>query len=325
MQVSASAAVRLGLVAAALGVTLADRTWADFLPGGVYVPSTPVEPIDPWPAQIYVYNPATGQFRVFATYPAGIPGDSFAGLAFTPDGSALRAADPRGGHIMEIDGDGNVSVVLGLADGIRLPVGGNAIGYDRNGDFYVHNYPPHILRFPVEGGPAEVFATQADLAAPWETSGPLAFPAEGGCTSPRSTVSRSLGSQRPTRGGVFDVLPSGMASLAAGGPGSLFAITDEAVYRYEVGDPSSRELIARFTSGLNSAIALLSNGSTQYVQEFREDLFALDVATGVLQNLGRPAGKEARLMGGIAVYVPEPSSAVISAWVLGLVLRQKPR
>jgi hypothetical protein len=299
---------------------------ADFIPGAVYVSANHIEGcLSGEPARIYEFNPATSQWREFAAFPQDIPCGSLQGLAFTPDGSALRAAVVPGlARILEIDGDGNFSVALDESDGIGAVLGGNAIGYDRDGYFYVHNDGsvqdplPHILRFPPGGGPPSVFAERAD--AFWLSGGALAFPRDdavyfGARNHPE--VFRFTG---PHEGALFDTLPENVRSMVGDDAGNLFVSTPAGVYRYAAGDPHSRQFLAATGGG---AMTISPDGSTLYVQK-TFGLSSVDVATGQTTPLGFPSAPELfRAGGGAAAFVPEPGSLTLLGLLTAVVLLRR--
>src|SRR5262245_36429833 len=153
---------------------------------------------------IYEFDPLTGESRVFATLPEGLCG-MLGGVTFTPDYSRLRVSAYSRSSILEIDGDGNVSVALGPQDGIGSPLGGNNLAYAPNGDFYVSEFT-RILRFPASGGPGELFADFFDGVRRF---GPLAIAPDGNVYfGPAGLQEREILRFTPDgEGSVFDVLP----------------------------------------------------------------------------------------------------------------------
>ncbi|MBI5866595.1 MAG: hypothetical protein HZB38_19180 [Planctomycetes bacterium] len=82
---------------------------AGFVPGRLYV-SGSAGPCEEGPNQaVFEFDPVTRESRMFAQLPEPICG-FMTGLAFTPDGSRLRASVWDSSSIVEIDGDGNISV-----------------------------------------------------------------------------------------------------------------------------------------------------------------------------------------------------------------------
>jgi hypothetical protein len=307
---------------------------ADFIPGAVYVSANPLEGcFSGIASRIYEFNPATSRWREFAVFPNDIPCGSLADLAFTPDGSRLRAATTPSAasgppRIFEIDGDGNFSAVLDESDGIGAVFGGNGIGYDGRGYFYVHNDAsvqdplPHILRFPSGGGVASVFAERAD--AFWLSGGPLAFATDG------AVYFGSQGSEPdlfrfsdPHQGGLFDRLPQSIRSMVGDDAGSLFLLTTAGVYKYAAGNADSRQFLAPVSVGGTATMTISPDGSTLYVA--RGSLVAVDAATGQTTALGSPSTQLGAGFGA-AVFVPEPGSLAIFGLLTATVfLRRRER
>ena len=122
-------------------VPLVPHLRAEFVPGRLYVAGdlgwcpTPDLHSD---GGILEFDPLTGDCRVFARLPEELC-SRLGGMTFTPDNSRLRVSAYNQNSILEIDGEGNVSVALGPEDGISSPLGGNNIAYGPNGDFFVGN------------------------------------------------------------------------------------------------------------------------------------------------------------------------------------------
>src|SRR5262245_6030541 len=81
------------IVASALLVltSAASSHAAEFVPGDVYVAESSVESCGNPPGRIYRIDPVSGESSIFAQIPISMCGFLF-GLAFTPDGSKLRAS-----------------------------------------------------------------------------------------------------------------------------------------------------------------------------------------------------------------------------------------
>ncbi len=70
------------------------------------------------------FDPQTGEVSLFVELPSEQCGIIW-GLAFTPDGSRLRASLYQTHQIVEFDSAGNMSVILDADDGIMSPSGSN--------------------------------------------------------------------------------------------------------------------------------------------------------------------------------------------------------
>jgi hypothetical protein len=90
--------------------------------------------------------------------------------------------------------------------------------------------------------------------------------------------------------------------------GTMYAMGRMAMYRYENGDPASREFISDFGPTGASSIALTPDESAVLVSS-NNGIYQVSPETGSWTTLGAIATAEDYLIGrGIAVYVPEPSS-----------------
>jgi len=153
----------LGAVAWVLVGAGAAPARGQFVPGHIFVPLPTSSRCEtdffgvPYDEEyIYELNPEDGSSRLFATIPRELCG-AISGMTFSPDGRRLRVASELIGAILEFDAQGNLTIPLYWRDGIATPSGVNCIAYDDDGNFYVANYGGlNVLKFPAEGGPAQV-------------------------------------------------------------------------------------------------------------------------------------------------------------------------
>jgi len=238
------------------------------------------------PDRIWDLDPKTGEATLFAVLPPGMCG-FLTGLAFTPDGTRLRASSWLRSEILEFDPDGNVTTVLGISDGIACPWGFNNLAYDAEGNFYVANQcTRNILRFPVDGGPATVFADAADGIGSLES---IAFAADGDLYF--TTVLNNFSQLRR-------VTPDGNATdfdnfgsiilgqtLAGDKSGHIYvALKSAEIFRYDAGNPESKELLAMLACGERCSITMSPD---QHLIYFHRGglLFGIDVVDGTVATL----------------------------------------
>ncbi len=282
---------------------------ADFIPGRVYISGRTLEPCAWGPNErIFEFDPLTGESREFAVLPEQYC-TGLTGLTFTPDGAALRASVWLPSTILEFDGNANVGVALGPGDGIRGPLGSNNIAYDADGNFYVVNFgAANILRFPAGGGPPIIFADGSNGIS---GGGPIALAPNGDLYYALEGATELLRFTGPHQGSVFDTLPNRLWSLATDSHANLFVLTSDAVYRYDGGDPNTRELLAPLQiTGLVSSITMSPDESAVYVASLGRVL-AVDASNGSVLDLGFINDPRVVLGTGIAVYVPEASTLIL--------------
>ena len=298
----------LGLI-----VAVAAPLRADFIPGRIYVSAVNREGcFGPPNDRIYEFDPLTGNAREFSVLPNEWCG-ALNGLSFTPDASALRAAVFLPNVILELDGNANTRVALDVRNGLAGPLGWNGIAYDQQDRFYVVNFGNDtILRFPAGGGPAIVFGDRSDgVRGP----GPITPAPNGDLYYAAAGLDDILRFTGPGEAALFDTLPPqtfGVDSLATDSSGNLFVLTVDGLFRYDAGDPSSRRLLAELGgSPAFSAIALSPDEGTIYVADVNR-IFSVDAQLGTVANLGFIDAPPGLLVGGgIAVYVPEPSTLIL--------------
>ena len=308
------------LVILTIGVSIAAPVLAEFVPGRLYVSGGIRLCPDGGELQddcIYEFDPLTGNSRVFATLPESLCG-RLGGVTFTPDYSRLRVSSYSRSSILEIDGDGNVSVALGPQDGISGPQGGNNIAYAPNGDFYVHG-GGRILRFPASGEPPAIFADVFDNI--WGT-GPIAIAPDGNLYC-RGVSQDQLVLRIAPDGTVspFDTLPSGhrLGSLVIDDEGTVFASTFGGTYRYNQQDSEDRQWLGGPPSGPPRTAITLSADQTTIYQVFNNAFWSIDANSGESIRLGFIEPDPDFFFGvgyGMALYVPEP----VSVTVLGIAL-----
>jgi hypothetical protein len=137
-----------------------------FVPGHVFVAESPGKVCMNQEIyghdQIWEFDPEAGEATLFVQIPEEMCG-FLTGLAFTPDGSRLRASSFIQSWILEFDSQANMTIAMDVSDGIACPWGFNNLAYDADGNFYVANQCTHnILRFPPDGGPPTVYVDAAD-------------------------------------------------------------------------------------------------------------------------------------------------------------------
>lgn len=273
---------------------------AQFTPGHIYISDTaqkncqgPVEPDD----RIWEVDPVTGSVSLFVTTPHELCGN-MSGLAFKPDGSALRASVFLTSSILEIDGDANVSVALDSNDGIAGPFGFDNIAYDPQGNFYVHNIND-LLRYPADGGPPT-------LLAEFGTFGPLDVASDGDVYfGGFDTIFRISPAGEVVPLFTFTTLGD-ILSLAVDSQENIFVTFAGSIYRFDDDNPSSAQLLA---SGFSAFVSLTMSldESAVYAFDFGH-LYAVDASTGAMTLITDqgPLGG-----GGLAVAVPEATSATL--------------
>lgn len=300
---------------------------ADFIPGRLYVTARTGELCDGTNNErIYEFDPATGLTRLFTILPTQHCG-GLNGLAFTPDGQHLRASLYRWSEVLEIDADGNVEVALDVSDGIIGPWGSNNLVYNDVGDFFVVNEGAHnILKFPVGGGPPQLWGALQDGV---RAGGPLALAPNGDLFFGVQGVNEFRDILRftgPREFDVFDTLPFpiNIDSFAMNSVGQLFVLTTDGLYRYDTDDPSSRVLLADIAAASHwSTIDLSPDDSTLYVVQ--DSLVrAIDPVSGLVTDLGVASlGGGFRAGTGMIVAVPDPGTfALFIAASFALLVRR---
>ena len=281
---------------------------ADFVPGRLYVSGT-AGPCEKGPNQaVFEFDPVTRESRMFAQLPEAFCG-FMTGLAFTPDGSRLRASVYDSSSIVEIDGNGNISVAYDFTDGLRGPYGNNNLLYDDDGDFYVVNSEAdNILRFPQDTGPPEIFATGADGVI---FAGPLARAGNNdiyyGAQSIRDPIYRITGRGQSE---IFDWLPGDMrlSSMVSDLEGNLFVLANRAIFRYENGDPSTRRQLTSFGGTPGGAVVTLSDDGSTLFAALGSGMYAIDPLTGQFTTLGSVTNPTHEIGWGLAYAIPEPGT-----------------
>jgi hypothetical protein len=304
---------------------LAGSARAQFVPGRVYISEPPADLCGSFPGlpndRIWEIDPQTGQVSLFVELSDELCG-YLNGLAFTPDATGLRASNFFTNSILQFDGSANASVALNAADGINEPLGGNNIAYDAASNFYVENAgSTNILRFPADGGPATVFADVFDGVT---GAGPIAFAPNGDLY-----LGNELGQiwrvGPDGSSSLFDsfVGSSGVLALTTDMAGNLFALGTGGVYRYQVGNPDSQQLIAPFMnlSGQTSMTMSPNQDSVYFAAGIH--LYEIDAVTGAVSLLATLPVEGPLAGSGIAVYVPEPAGLALI--LCGILIVRRPR
>jgi hypothetical protein len=286
---------------------------AQFMPGRVYVSDPPPPEIGctlPGLAdndRIRQYDPASGIVSTFVVMPDEFCGGLW-GLAFTPDGTRLRAAEGAHHNILDIDSTGNITVALNASNGLFFP---GDVTYDHDGNFYVVNFNGEILRFAPDSSTPMVFAGPSPLNF---SNGPIADAPNGdiyyavrGAQAPYNAIVRFT---PEGDGSVFDV-PDGslfINSLATSSAGDLFVLAHagvtSAIYHYTGGDPDSEMTLVSSLSLFGPAGSMALSADEHHLYVAAGVLYSIDTVTGQVTTFATGIGPGT----GIAVYVPEPGS-----------------
>jgi sugar lactone lactonase YvrE len=301
---------------------LSGAALAEFIPGRIYISNVRREIWQDVPEEIWEFDPATGQSRVFADAGA-LPG--IQDLVFTPDGGALRAALFWSNTIGAFDQNGNLTTALGPDDGIVRP---RDTAYDRAGNFFVlTGQDARLLRFPPDGGPPTVVADYLDGIL---SGGPLAAAPNGDLYY---GFPDGYDVMRITPDGVtapFVHLPQGsIGSLAVDSQGNVFIATGWGVYRVDGGNPDTLHFLSPVSAGVYSFanIRLSPDESLLWMNQGR-DIYGINPIDGNWSRLGQLPDHEYYHYGtGMAVYVPEPASLTLlgccAVWFTSRVVRRR--
>ena len=264
-----------------------------FTPGHVFVATAgicqPGHPPDR--DRVFELDPQTGELTFFRSLPlnecAGIQG-----LVFTPDGSRLRAAFAWTSQVVEFDPQGNYEVVLDVTDGLAGPGANNSLAYDPQGNFYVANYTTgEILRFPVDGGPAEVLADLDDLPGDALIPSGLTLATDGDVYVSAWGIGTDYVFRIASSGkaGVFNSYgaPLGVASLTGDRCGGVYVSLEYPgdLLRYEAGNPDSPTVVLQepvFFGG--SVITVSPDQRSLYVVD-DWSIYRVDIEQGALEVL----------------------------------------
>jgi len=314
-------AQRIVVASAILVLFAASSALADFKRGNVFVSDPSIKfcmngDQFGWD-RIWEIDPDTGVVTLFAEL-ANEQCGYLTGLAFTPDGTRLRASSLLTESILEFASDGTFTVVLDAGDGIGFPEGSNNIAYDAEGNFYVVNtFPLNIMRFPAAGGPGEVVVDNADGVA---GSGKIAFALGGDLYSMNTSIGQYALRITP-QGGVtlFDEYKSIPTAVSADDEGHLFVgLGNGTVYRYNAGDPNSREVLV---SGppffIDYAMTMSEDESRIYVAALNQ-LVAVDPVGGAVTLLA-VIENGSYAVGGIAV-APGPPMGIPAVGQWGMLI-----
>lgn len=313
-----------GLLPRAVGmaVALAAACAADFVPGRLYMVENIVEGCNPLERSlIRELDPTTGNARLFAEIPNGLCGVHY-GMTFTPDGQYLRVGEFLRSQVLQIDGDGNVSVALGPADGAFGPFGGNCMTYDPLGNFYLANLggPAHIRRFSADGSASTVFANGMDGVS---DGGALTAATDGSIYYIGQTAGMGGTIIRFDASGAASFLDSGLSydhtTITVDDRGDVYAWLIDGIYRYRGGAPGSRELVASRSLRPNVVMSFSPvDGLIYLVDEDSTRISALDRDSGILHAVTPGFPQQGFLGTGLAIYVPEPSTLALVLAVLTL-------
>ncbi len=314
-------------VVAGIALILVSSARGEFVPGHVFAAQAArklcLEQEEFGGDRIWEIDPATGEATLFAAIPEELCG-FLTGLAFTPDGSRLRASSLLRYEILEFDSEGNMTVALDITDGIACPWGLNNLAYDAEGNFYVLNKcTQNILRFPPDGGPPTVFADAKDGIA---TRGAIAFAADGDLYFTTGLDGFNLLRRITPEGNAFPFDGFGSiitpVTVTADESGHVYVGLETAeIFKYDAGDPESKDLLAVVPPGGRYSMTMSPDQSEIYVNSWgvvtSGGLWSIDVRDGavtLLAGFSEVSGVPA----GIAVVPvpPPPPIPTVSGWFL---------
>jgi sugar lactone lactonase YvrE len=309
-------------VAACVALLLASTARGQFVAGHVFVSNPDWKncgsPSFPGGDEIWEIDPQTGEVSLFVELTPEQCGIIW-GLAFTPDGSRLRASLYQTHQIVEFDSDANMTVVLDADDGILSPSGSNNLAYDADGNFYVViSAQPggKILRFPAGGGPAIVFADDDGIG----NRGAIAFASDGDLYYLRRGAECRILRITPD-GSVFQFDATCAMGLTGDDSGQVYvALLSGEVLRYEAGNPASKELLVPASTELRFPTITMSLDQTRvYLASQNNELFAIDVVDGTVTPVADITDAGGSAVGGIAVapvVAPINPIPAVSEWGL---------
>lgn len=319
--------MRTSRLVVAFGLSMATPAVAEFIPGRLYIADPAIE--NCWGLYpndrdlIWEVDPATGASRIFAqvVWPScGV----LSGLAFTPDGSRLRASNFLHSQILEFDGDGNYSVALDSRDGVVGPFGSNNLAYDPAGNFFVVTSWPNIMRFPAGGGPGSVFAGPAQgvsgLNAIAAGPGGEIYYLKSG--SPNDRIIRFSPKGVPT---LFPADIGLAASITVDDRGDLYVFSGLGVFRYAGGNPQDRTLIAPPPAVFDNPSMTFSPLDGNIYLGGGGYIYSLDRTTGIteLVSIARMPERWSAPGIGMAVFVPEPATYLVFLFAGAVTLRRR--
>ena len=251
---------------------LAAPARGQFVPGDLYVS-------DAWTHNIYRVEPGTWTVTTFADSNDGLNVPS--ALLLSRQGTLLCSSFANS-EILEFDSQGNGTVLYDSSDGLVGPFGENGLAYDAAGDLYVSDYlATQILRFPVGGGAATVFADSTDGIY---TPDGLAFAANGDLYVANRGSQRVLKIDATGSASVFDALPDDPYTIVIRGNGDIYVATynTRTIYRYPGGDLAQRHVLATLsTNSGNPGMALSLDGTTlYYTSNNTGNLWVIDADSG---------------------------------------------
>ncbi len=291
---------------------------AAFMPGRVYLPSTFITGFgSTTPARIFEVDPVTRMSRVFATFPE--MGGVARSLAFTPDGQTLRAY--YNGQIMEINGDGQIAGSYTLRTGATCAGTPNAMAFAPNGDFYVStgairrlrgDQPPiEVVSFGFMGTPSIAIGPDGSVFAA-DSRQLYRFTPDG-----QRTVISERALANPVGGPTIAVDRRGLVYARLVDP----ELDLNGIYRFDPARPDIRELVVRRADlAVGSALQSLTYSELDDMLYFEGGgaINQINPLTGEHQFVGSASFGFSNPGGGIAVYVPEPSSALLLLGLAGL-------
>ncbi len=311
-----SIAVAAGM-ALAFHVSIAGVARAQFVPGHVFVAEAAgkicMDQAVYGGDRIWEIDPATGETTLFVAIPEELCG-FLTGLAFTPDGTRLRASSFMRDEILEFDSEGNMTVALDSTDGIACPWGLNNLAYDEAGNFYVVNQcTRNILRFPVDGGAPTVFID--GVGSP----GSIGFAADGDLYLTTGLNGINLLRRITPEGNAFPFDSFGSIitaeAVTADASGNVYVGLETAeVFRYDAGDPASKELLTVLPSGGRYSMTMSPDQTKIYLHRLG-GLLTIDVLDGAVTWLGGYNDGLWGAVGGVAVVpILPPPIPTISHW-----------
>lgn len=252
-------------------------------------------------------DPATWEGSAFAIFGDGLCNAS--GLRFHPDaqrlfvmnGTLAPLGGPLGGGIISFAPNGESEILYDGDDGLSDLFGSNGVAFDTDENLYVVS-ASGILRFPVDGGPATVFASNGISsrgALDFAPNGDLFHGSHGADAVIRITPDGEVS--------VFDPLTVA-TSLVFDRMGNLFVVAGPTVFRYDAGDPDARRVLASGFGAIHgggNTLTFSPDESSLYMAAFvDQSVYAIDPENGATELVFDLAawgpGPEPR---GLAVYV----------------------
>lgn len=173
-----------------------------------------------------------------------------------------------------------------------------------------------VLRFPGGDGPGQL-EWDYHLGVGLDGYGAMDVDARGYVYYGRLDYTTLYILFAPGKAALLDTLPNPIASLTLDDAGNLFVLTTRALYRYDYGAPATRHIIVAFDGteirpGWSTIVPSLDEDSI-WLTRFANRLERVNAITGELEesvNINPDAVFESA-GGGMAIYVPEPSSFLL--------------